>query len=229
MDVIRRAKLIGAVDRSWRPRGRSAGLHRLLIMVLIGCGCGMPSPKPSKDQNGGAKTDAPTTAANPAMPKPKQAQVAGTYVGEWSEPVDGLSARLLVTLQGGTHSSLWASPVILEVKNTNSTPLAFIDQPVFTDSAIRDSDGKTLPVVSHNGNQLTGEPQWAVIPGNTYLGIRVDTSIPVHYGLCFGLIVPEAHSLTATLVAQHRDGPKNQWIGEIHVPPVSLVSKSTDR
>lgn len=198
----------------------------VLIVALVVCGCGPPSPTPSKDQHRGAKPNESSAAANPPLPIPKDVRLAGTYAGEWSEPVNGLSARLLVTLQDGTHSSLWASPVILEVKNTYSTPLALINQPAFTDSAVRDSKGKSLPESSYHGNQLTGEPQWAVIPGNTYLGIRVDTSIPVHYGLCFGLIKPEAQSLTATLVAQHREGPENQWIGEIQLPPISLTSTS---
>lgn len=198
----------------------------ILIAALLVCGCGIPSSTPSRDQDRGSEPVEPSVGTNPLTLKSKGARLAGTYVGEWSAPVNGLSVRLLVTLQDRTNQSHWASPIILEVKNISSSPLAFINQPAFTDSAVRDSNSKALPETSVDGNQHTGEPQWAVIPGNTYLGIRVDTSIPVDYGLYFGLITPEAQSVTATLVAQHREGPENRWIGEIQVPPVLLTSSS---
>lgn len=199
----------------------------LLMVVVVACGCGAPRPEPSTDYNHGAEPGEVPTAANSPSPIPETVPHPGTFAGEWSEPVNGLSARLLVTLKDGTHSSLWASSVVLEIKNTYSTPLAFIDQPEFTDVAVRDSKGRPLPESSYAGNQITGEPQWAIIAGNTYLGIRVDTSIPVHHGICVGLITPEACRLAATLVSQQRNGPENQWIGEIQVPPVSLTSKGT--
>jgi hypothetical protein len=101
----------------------------------------------------------------------------------------------------------------------------FIEQPSFTGAAVREANGYALPEASLiGGNLLTRDPQWAVIPGNAYLGIQVDTSIPVHFGLCFAPIMPGAHHLNATLVAKHREGPKDQWIGEITLPPVVITA-----
>jgi hypothetical protein len=180
--------------------------------------------KLSNDQNSGANPKESLSVANSPLPEAKEVPRAGTYAGEWSEPVNGLSARLLVTLHEGGQSSLWASPVILEVKNTTARSLAFIDQPVFSGVAVRDANGNPLPEPSHPGNHLAGGPQWAVIPGNAYLGLRVDTSIPVEVGLCIGVVPPEARTLSATLVAKPREGPENQWVGEINIPPVVLLS-----
>ena len=196
-----------------------------LFVVLVGSGCGVPSPVGSLDQNAVANAgESPATIASNAL------QRAGNYAGEWSEPVNGLSARLLVTLQESPNSSRFgAGPIILEVKNTYSTPLAFINQPSFKDKAIWDAKGNVLPEASHPGNHLSGNLEWAVIPGNAYLGLRVDTSIPVEVGLCFGVLAPEAQSLSATLVAKNREGPENQWVGEILLPPVSFTSNGTDR
>ncbi|MBL8820001.1 MAG: hypothetical protein JNL58_28515 [Planctomyces sp.] len=196
----------------------------VLIVALVACGCDRPGVKLSNDQNARANLKESASVANPPLSEAKDVPRAGTYAGEWSEPVNGLSARLLVTLHEGGQSSLWASPVILEVKNTNAGSLAFIDQPVFSGAAVRDANGNSLPEPSHPGNHLTGEPQWAVIPGNAYLGLRVDTSIPVEVGLCIGVVTPEARTLSATLVAKPREGPENQWVGEINIPPVVLIS-----
>lgn len=195
-----------------------------LILALVACGCDAPGLTQSNNQNPGAKLGDSATVANSPLSKPKAVPRAGKYAGEWSEPVNGLSARLLVTLQEGGQSSLWAGPIILEVKNTDGKPLAFIDQPAFTGAAVRDANGNALPESVRPGNHLSGEPQWAVIPGNAYLGIRVDTSIPVEIGLCFGVITPEALHLSATLLAKHREGPENQWVGEIKLPAVDLTS-----
>jgi hypothetical protein len=193
-----------------------------LIYVMSACGCGTSASTQSNNQNRDTKQEV-LTAMNDPSSIPKKIQHAGTYAGQWSEPVNGLSARLVVTLQESPNSPRFAAgPVTLEVKNTYSTPLAFIDQPSFADKATWDANGNALPESFHAGNHLTGNPQWAVIPGNAYLGIRVDTSIPVEVGLCFGVLAPDTQSLSATLVAKHREGPENQWVGEIQLPPVAL-------
>lgn len=194
------------------------------LFLMVAWGCDIPGSKPSNEEHPGSKPEEASAIPKPSPSKSKAFRGAGIYAGEWSEPVNGLSARLLVTLQEGTRSTLFASPVVLEVKNTGGTPLAFLDQPSFKGSAVRDAKGNASPEPSFPGNHLAGVPQWAVIPGNAYLGLKVDTSIPVDVGLCFGPITPDAHRLSATLVARHRaDGPANQWIGEIELPPVVLL------
>ena len=196
----------------------------LVIVATVACGCDTPGSNHVNDQNPGAKPGESPTVVNSPLSRPKAVPRVGTYAGEWSEPVNGLSARLLVTFQEGGRSSLWAGPIILEVKNTDGKPIAFINQPAFTGAAVRDAIGNALPEFFGPGNHLSGYPQWAVIPGNAYLGMRVDTSIPVEVGLCFGVITPDALHLSATLVAKHREGPENQWVGEIKLPPVDLTS-----
>lgn len=200
----------------------------LLIVALVACGCDSRGSKPSNVQNRDANLGDSFMTDSLPSPQPNNMRRAGIYAGEWSESVNGLSARLLVTLtKSGNSPALFATPVILEVRNTDGSPLAFTDQPSFTGQVVRDAQGNALPESVAAGNHLRGVPQWAAIPGNAYLGLRVDTSVPTDVGLWYGLIAPEAQSLTATLVAQRREGPANQWIGEIPLPPVSLMPKAT--
>jgi hypothetical protein len=199
--------------------------RRVLVAVFGGSGCAGGSPNGSLQEKPVAVADAlPSTGSD------KELKRAGTYAGQWSQPVHGLSARLVVTLQQSPNSPrLGAAPLMLEVENTYSTPLAFINQPSFADKATWDAKGNALAESHvHAGNHLSGAPQWAVIPGDATLGLRVDTSIPVETGLCFGVLAPEAASISATLVARHREGPDNQWVGEIQLPPVQLTSEEHD-
>jgi hypothetical protein len=156
-----------------------------------------------------------------------------TVSGAWSEPVNGLSARLLVTYveiaSDKFPTYFHYQKLILEVKNVGSHRLVFSNQPSFANPTIRNAKGEVLhPPGNVDGNQRTGNLEWAAIPFNTYLGLRVDTAIPIKVGLRFESFVTENHSLSATLVARQQEGPKNQWVGNLDLPPVLLVCSRAD-
>ena len=167
----------------------------------------------------------------------------GTTVGEWSEPVNFLSARLLVTLEEhevAESPSYFRYAVVLEVRNDHGADLAFVNQPSFENIEVRDASGKLVNVLSGGGNHRQGKARWAVILPYTYLGLKVDTPIPVDVGLFVGSVSPDKRSLTATLISKKQTGaeaywfgemeppPAKEWVGEIQIPKVSLpVPQST--
>jgi hypothetical protein len=174
-----------------------------------------------------------------AAPKPPSdvEDQPGTTVGAWSESVDNLSARFAVSLaehQAGQLPAYFQYQVFLEVRNDHGADLAFMNQPSFQDIEICDANGASVDELTPGGNHLRGRPRFIVIPPYTYVGIRVDTAIPVEYGICIGNPTPEKHSLSATLVSTRQTGeeahwfggmetpPARAWIGEIQVPPVML-------
>lgn len=152
----------------------------------------------------------------------------------WSEPVNGLSGRLLLTLEELKIAEAAPShryKVILEVKNDTGQQIAFRSQPEFVDVVIRDANGKELPDQGHEMSGPVPLPQWAVIPGQSYLGLRVDmqtVGLPggtalVGVGGYVRFLKPGKHTLTATIVAKQQEGPKNQWLGKMKLPPVSVT------
>lgn len=199
----------------------------LLITAVVSTGC----CKRSSDQSVAKQTQHTAagveTADDSAKPSPEQALGPYLAAGAWSAPVNGLSARLLVSyqiLKSDKYPTYFHyQNVILEAKNVGPELLAFSNQPSFTDLAIRDAQGEELRGRGYEGNHITGPIRWAVIPEGAYLGLRVDTAIPVHVGLYFQSFATEDHSLHATLIATKQDGPENQWLGEIKLPPINLV------
>ncbi|MCA9208624.1 MAG: hypothetical protein KDA55_09730, partial [Planctomycetales bacterium] len=83
----------------------------------------------------------------------KERQGPSTTAGEWSQPVNGLSARLLVSyeeIKSEKHPTYFHyHKVILEAKNVGAETVSFINQPSFSDLAIRDAHGKELHGRSH--------------------------------------------------------------------------------
>lgn len=193
-----------------------------LAVYLAGIGCGPSSSGPLRGETPPAP--AATVSADIATPAdPAAPGRAGTYAGEWSEPVNELSARLIVRLEDTQYRSIYSAQVTLEVKNTSRSPVSFISQPHFTDIVLRDADGLAVPNTdSFPGNYLRGLPEWAVIPGNAYLGIRVDTPLRVEEGMFIGNVTFDKQNLSATLVSVRQEGPENQWTGEIALPEVTL-------
>lgn len=199
------------------------------MVALLSLGCGdrassVPVEPPIQPMAAGIEfaTDSP-------QPASKEDQSPSTTAGGWSKPANGLSARLLVVYEeitSGKHPTYFHyHSFILEVKNVGTEAVSLISQPSFTDLAIRDAEGKELHGRGYDGNHVTGASEWAVIPTGAYLGLRVDTTIPVNVGLYFESFATEDHSLHATLIAEKEEGPQNQWIGRIELPPVHLVRK----
>ncbi len=164
--------------------------------------------------------------------------------GDWSKPVNGLSGRLLVAFEdlkpGLRHA------VTLELKNVSTDALAVVNQPklevsLFESSGfvipsgvtLSETKGLAIPPGSFPMSGPIPNPQWGVIPRDSYMGFRVDmrtVGVPTkeqallavggkHWGL-----KPGKYSLLAKLIAAERGKEKeNQWGGEMDLPPVEIV------
>ena len=154
---------------------------------------------------------------------------------KWSKTANGLSGRLLVALEdlkpGLRHA------VTLELKNVSTEALAVIDQPQFVEVQLLDERGNS---VRKRGYDMTGDipfPQWGVIPREAYLGFRVDMRTvglmgrPPHrialiaVGGQAWFLAPGKYTLRAKLVAKKQEGPDNQWLGSLDLPPVDFTFK----
>lgn len=185
----------------------------IVVLAMVSSGCNTPTSAQNDEQENARSVEAPATST------PPPAAVAS----EWSKPVNGLKARWLVNwnaISSDKHPTYaHYREFILEVKNVGGDFLSFNSQPTFKNLTIRNANGKVIQPPGHiHGNHINGIPQWAVVPDSTYLGLRIDTAIPVHVGVHFESFVTENHSLHATLVAKKQDGPENQWTGEIELP-----------
>lgn len=151
----------------------------------------------------------------------------------WSEPVNGLAGRLLAAFEDLQPGLRYA--IFLELRNHSLDPIAVIDQPEFR-ADLRDAVS-AVPIKAPD-LLVSGPipiPQWAVIPRDAYTGIRVDIrTLGVatrEHGLALLALNGKAwhvsagdYLLRATLVCSRRpDGPVNQWVGELELPPVEVV------
>ena len=165
----------------------------------------------------------------------KQDDAASNGAGIWSEPVNGLSARLLMEpeeIKSANHQSSFRYKVILEVKNVQRDILAISSQPSFVDVEIRNAKGELLPDGGYRQSGPIPLPQWAHIPGNTYMGVRVDmTAVGLPRGSALvgidgyvRFLKPGTYTVRATLSARKdKSGPNNQWLGDMKLPAVTVT------
>lgn len=158
------------------------------------------------------------------MPKP--------IANVWSESVNGLSGRLRVEFEdlkpGLRHA------VYLELRNHSLNPIAVTNQPQIH-AELFDSAGKS---VGTSGFAMSGpipNPQWAVIPQDAYLGFRIDmqtVGVPTReHGMVLIAVGGKSWELRAgkyvlkiaLVFKREEDGPQNQWVGELELPPVEVV------
>ncbi len=150
----------------------------------------------------------------------------------WSEPINGLSGRLRIEFEdlkpGLRHA------VYLELRNHSLNPVAVTNQPQIH-AELFDSIGKP---VSTSGFSISGpipSPQWAVIPRDAYIGFRIDmqtVGVPTREhgmaliavgGKTWGLRAGKYVIKMALAFKYEEDGPLNQWVGELELPPVEFV------
>jgi len=151
---------------------------------------------------------------------------------QWSTKTDRLVGRLLVAFEdlrpGLRHA------VHLEIRNEGFDPVAVINQPKIS-CEVYDVSGTPVPTLESSANGPRQVRQWCVIPTDAYAGIRVDAqtgSVPTRQqgmvllaigGRRWGL-KPGTYLLKASAVFNSdEDGPANQWVGELQLPPVEVV------
>lgn len=150
----------------------------------------------------------------------------------WSEPVNGLAGRLLVEFEdlkpGLRHG------VYLELKNHSFDPIAVPNQPLIH-SELFDTSGKPISTKGYPASGPIPIPQWAIVPRDAYIGFRVDMQIVGVPTREQGMVLlaiggknwevrAGAYELKTALVFKKEDeGPQNQWVGELELPPVEVV------
>ncbi|SEL12334.1 hypothetical protein [Nitrosovibrio tenuis] len=155
-----------------------------------------------------------------------------TVANAWSESINGLSGRLCVELENLKPGLRHA--IYLELKNHSLNPITVINQPR-VHAELFDVTGKP---VSTSGFPISGpihKPQWAVIPRDAYIGLRLDTQIVGMPTREYGMILiavgekswglrPGKYTLEIAAVFKYEEnGPKNQWIGQFDLPQFEIV------
>lgn len=123
--------------------------------------------------------------------------------------------------------------VILELLNGSPQPLAVTNLPEIR-AAISDATGRSLQPAALAASGPVPAAQWAVIPSDAYVGLRVDhrnVGVPARaQGLALialgsGCWVLGAGVYNIELAARFErasGGPDNQWVGELKPPAVEF-------
>lgn len=150
----------------------------------------------------------------------------------WSDPINGLSGRLRVEfedLQPGLRHAIY-----LELRNHLFTPVAVTNQPQ-THAELFDSAGNPVDLAGFPVSGPAPDAQWAVIPRDAYMGLRVDmqtVGVPTReHGMALLAIGGKSWALKASQYVlnvrleynNQQDGPDNQWVGNLTLPPVEVV------
>lgn len=150
----------------------------------------------------------------------------------WSTPINGLSGQLRVEFEDLQPGLRYA--VYLELRNHSLNSVTVINQPLIH-AELFDSTGKPVSTSSLPMSGAVPNPQWAVIPNDAYIGFRIDmqtVGVPTReHGKALLAVGGKSWELMAgkyilkTILAfkNDEDGPKNQWCGELELPPVELV------
>ena len=123
--------------------------------------------------------------------------------------------------------------VILELLNGSSQPLAVTNRPEIR-AAIADATGRPLPPTALAASGPVAPLQWAAIPSDAYMGLRIDqrnVGVPAKaQGLALialgaGCWILGAGVYNLELTARFdraSGGPDNQWVGELKLPGVEF-------
>lgn len=150
----------------------------------------------------------------------------------WSEVVKGVRGRLVVTFEDLKPGLRYA--VYVEVMNESFKTVAITNQPEIH-AELYDSSGNPVTTSGFFSNGPEPVLQWAVVPMNSYAGIRIDLQtigVPTREHKRVLLAMPGniwelttgQYRLEATAGFKHEEnGPLNQWAGELKLPPVEVV------
>lgn len=213
-------------EQFWLYDGQDAGLLRIFVEVGPAQGnvTGTTIHKSYKAADAAMLKGAPQ-AVRDRLPQGRLEDKP-----EWSKPVNGLSARLVVTFEdckpGLRHL------VTLELKNVSTEPISVSDRPhikaeLFT---VPGSPDPKPNIIGMSGG--IPNPQWGTIPHGATLSFRVDSwtvGTPTKDMALLALggvwhIKPGGtYILRTKLIAKKGDGPKDQWVGEMILPPVKVA------
>lgn len=158
------------------------------------------------------------------MPKP--------VLGAWSKAVNRLSGRLCVEfedLNPGLRHAVYA-----ELRNDSLNPVTVTNLPR-VDAKLFDSSGKPVNTSGIAVGGPVSTPEWAVIPRDAYIGFRIDmqtVDVPDReQGMVLIAVGGKAWKTKAgkyvlqivLTIEKERDGPQNQWIGELKLPPYEVL------
>jgi hypothetical protein len=161
-----------------------------------------------------------------------QEPILNPEANAWSEPVRGLSGRLLVELEDLRPGLRYA--VVLELRNHTLRPVTVTDQPQ-VHTGLFDLAGKPVAEVKFPASGPAREPQWAVIPREATLGFRIDmqtVGVPTgEHGMAllalggksWGLRTGEYVLKTKIGFHPKEEAPQTPWSGELDLPPVPII------
>ena len=178
-----------------------------------------------------------------------KASVKGSHAADLtsnrSPAVNGLRGRMLVLLEElkspSAPSASLRYKVVVELANSSTTRITVTNQPQVINVELLDENGKAIPQHGYDQDGKVPFPQWAVIPRDAYLGLRVDmpgvglTSHPRIATLALGdqawRLAPGTYTLRAQLLIDNDpDGPDNQWTGQLQLLPVAFTfTRRTER
>lgn len=149
----------------------------------------------------------------------------------WTGPVGALVWRLSVereAVDGGLRHA-----VFVEARNLSLDAVALSDQPAVR-ATVRDAAGRELPSAVLPASGPRHAAQWAVVPRDGYVGIRIDGRLvglpPRDQGkalLALGersWVVGAGSYLLELQVSFAVDakGPANHWSGRLDFPPLAF-------
>ena len=153
----------------------------------------------------------------------------------WSDVVSGVAGRLRIAFEDLNPGLRHA--VYLELANHDFEPITVTNQPAI-EAQIFDSLGDPVATAGQIGSGPEPLQQWAVIPKDAYVGLRIDMQnlgVPTkEHGVVLLAVGRKAWELTpgnyllrtsATFDGEH-DGPPNQWVGKLNLPEVEVVVTS---
>jgi len=157
--------------------------------------------------------------------------VSERMLGPWSGAA-ALVWRLSIELEeidGGLRHA-----VFVEVKNVALDPVALSDQPSVS-AGIRDIEGRELSSSVLPASGPHHAAQWAVVPRDGYVGIRIDSrmvGLPTRQQgkalLALGnrswIVGAGTYTLDVQLsFPRDASGPANQWSGSMRFAPMALA------
>jgi hypothetical protein len=156
--------------------------------------------------------------------------VLQTFAPTWSDPLDGLCGRLRVECEDLAPGSRYA--VYLELRNLSFDPVAVTNLPE-AHAELFDSAGKPVGTSDFPVSGPLPARQWAVIPQDAYIGLRIDmrnVGVPATHGTTLVAIGGKSWGLAAgdyvlkTTLVFNKDeaGPEHQWVGKLTLPPLDV-------